>query len=232
MGVVAGSLGNSPPQDVIRGIPFACDPVLRSARGSMQVLAPSDHGLRRLRRCDRLYVRSEPVPQLVGFLSMCFAFLPWLHRVLFCSVLLLMRRLHMIVLRMIVTCEIFRLNTALDVIFDVLKDFTSDSWDALLHLSTSPVPQLGKVDPELVSRGQVLMLGRFPKCRHKSGYTTPSILGAHKWATGQKNPYCLWCPRSLVPIERDKPYCLGGSLGGEMGNITPVVLGFTKVWRT
>ena len=88
----------------------------------MQVLAPSDHNLRRLRECD--------------------------------------------------------------VIFDVLKDFTSHSWDALLHLSTSPIPPLGKVDPELVGRGQVLMLGRFPKCRHKSGYTTPCILGAHKWATG------------------------------------------------
>ena len=127
VGVVAGSVGNLPPEEVIRGIPFACDPVLRSARGSMQVLAPSDHGLRRLRRCDTLYVRSEVVPQFVGFLSVCFAFLPWLHRALFCSVLLLMRRLHMIVLRMIVTCEVFRLKTAPDVIFDVLKDFTSDS---------------------------------------------------------------------------------------------------------
>ena len=107
MEVVAGSVGNSPPEEVIRGIPFACDPGLRSARGSMQVLAPSDHGMRRLRRCDALYVRPEVVPQFVGFLSMCFAFLPWLHRALFCSVLLPMRRLHMIVLRMIVTWEVF-----------------------------------------------------------------------------------------------------------------------------
>ena len=106
----------------------------------MQVLALLDHGLRRLRRCDMVYVRSEPVPQSVGFLSVCFAFLPWLHQALFCSVLLLMRRLHMIVLRTFVTCEVFRLKTAPDVIFDVLKDFTSDSWDVLLHLSTSPVP--------------------------------------------------------------------------------------------
>ena len=67
---VAGSLGNSPPEGVIRGIPSACDPVPRSARGPLQVLAPSDQGLRPLRRCDRLYVRSELVPQLVGFLSM------------------------------------------------------------------------------------------------------------------------------------------------------------------
>ena len=188
---MAGSLGNSPPGEVIRGIPFACDPVLRWARGSMQVLAPSDHNLRRLNRCDASYVRSAVVPQFVSFLSVCFAFLPWLHRALFCSVLLLMRRLHMIVLRTFLHCEVFRLNTAPDVIFDVLKDFTSDSWDALLHLSTSPVPQLGKVDPELVGRAQVLMLGRFPKWRHKSSYTAPSILGAHKWATGRSNPYCL-----------------------------------------
>ena len=34
-----------------------------------------------------------------------------------------------------------------------MKDFTSESWDALSHLSTSPVPQLGKVDPQLVGRG-------------------------------------------------------------------------------
>ena len=206
MDLVAGSLGNSPPEEVIRGIPVACDPVLRSARGSMQVLAPSDHGLRRLRWCDAPYVRSDVVPQFVGFLSVCFAFLPWLHRALFCSVLLLMRRLHMIVLRMFVGCEVFGPKTAPNVIFDVLKDFTSDSWDALLHLSTSPVPQLGKVDPELVGRGQVLMLGRYPKWRHKSGYTTPSILGA----TRRNKLYLLPFPRSLVRIERDKPYCLGG----------------------
>ena len=51
-----------------RGIPCACDPVLRSARGSLQALAPFDQGLRPLRRCDPLYVRSEPLLQFVGFL--------------------------------------------------------------------------------------------------------------------------------------------------------------------
>ena len=142
-----------PPEEVNSEIPFACDPALSSARGSLQVLAPSGHGPRRLRRCDPLYVRSEPVPQFLGFLSMFFAFLPWLHRALSCGVLLLMRRLHMFVLRLFVTCEDFRLKTAPDVIFDVVKDFTADSWDALLHLSTSPVPQLGKVDSELVGCG-------------------------------------------------------------------------------
>ena len=64
-----------------------------------------------------------------------------------------MRRLHMFVLRMFVTCVDFRLKSTPDIIFDVLKNFTLDSWDALLHLSTSPVPQLGKVDPQLVRRG-------------------------------------------------------------------------------
>ena len=59
----------------------------------------------------------------------------------------------MFVLRMFFTCEDFRLKSAPHIIFDVLKDFTSDSWDAMLHLSTSPVPQLGKVDPQLVGRG-------------------------------------------------------------------------------
>ena len=149
--VVAGSLGSLPPEEVIRGIPCACDQVLSSARGSWQVLAPSDHGPRPLRRCDPLYVRSEPVPQFVALLSIFFAFLPWLHRALSCGVLLLMRRLHMFVMCLFVTCEDFRLKTAPDVIFDVLKDFTADSWDALLPLSTSPVP--GRVDPELVGRG-------------------------------------------------------------------------------
>ena len=79
---------------------------------------------------------------------MFFAFLPRLHRALFCSVLLLMRRVHMFVLRMVVTCEGFRLKMAPDVIFDVLKDFTSDSWDALLHL-TPPPP---KVRPRAKSK--------------------------------------------------------------------------------
>ena len=107
------------------------------------------------------------------------------------SVLSLMRRMRMFVLRMVVTCEDFRLKMAPDVIFDVLKDFTSDSWDVLLHLSTTPVPQTGKVDLELVGRGQVFMLARFPKWRHQSGYTTPSNLGAYKWATRRNNPHRL-----------------------------------------
>ena len=64
-----------------------------------------------------------------------------------------MRRLHMFVMRLFVTCEDFRLKTATVVIFDVLKYFAADSWDAPLHLSTSPVAQLGKVGPELVGRG-------------------------------------------------------------------------------
>ena len=78
---------------------------------------------------------------------MFFSFLPWLHRALSCSVLLLMRRVHMFGLRMSVTCADFRLKYAPDIIFGVLKEFTLDSWEALLHLSTSPVSQVGKVDP-------------------------------------------------------------------------------------
>ena len=84
---------------------------------------------------------------------MFFSFLPWLHRALSCNVLLLMRRLHLFVLRMFIACEDFWLKSAPDIFFAVLKDFTSDSWDALLHLSTSPVPQLGKLDPQLVGSG-------------------------------------------------------------------------------
>ena len=49
---VVGSLGSSPPGGVTREIPSACDPMLRSARGSLQVLAPSDQGPRPLRRCN------------------------------------------------------------------------------------------------------------------------------------------------------------------------------------
>ena len=64
-----------------------------------------------------------------------------------------MRRPHLFVLLMFVTCEDFRLKSAPDIILDVLKDFTSDSWEVLLHLSTSPVPQFGKVDPQLVGCG-------------------------------------------------------------------------------
>ena len=91
------------------------------------------------------------MPQFVVFLGTFFSFLPWLHRALPYSVLLLMRCLHMFVLQ--VTCEDFRIKSAPDIIFDVMKDFTTDSWDVLLHLSTSRVPQLSKVDPQLVVRG-------------------------------------------------------------------------------
>ena len=93
------------------------------------------------------------MPPFVSFFSVFFSFLPWLHRALSCSVLLLMRRPHMFVLRMFVTCEDFRLKSVPDIIFDVLKEFTSDSWEGLLHLSTSPVRQVGKVNPQLVGQG-------------------------------------------------------------------------------
>ena len=143
-GVVEGSLGSLPPRGVLREIPSACDPVLRSVQESLQVLAPSDEDPQPLRGCDLLYVRSEPVPRLHGFLRALFSFLPWLHRALSCGVLLLMPRLHLFVLRMF---EDFRLKSAQEIIFDVLKDLTADSWEALLHLSTSPVPQVGMVEP-------------------------------------------------------------------------------------
>ena len=81
---------------------------------------------------------------------MIFSFLPWLHWPLSCSVLLLMRRLHLFILRMFVTCEDFRLKFAPNIIFHVLKEFTLDSWEAVLHLSTSPAPQ---VEPRLVAQG-------------------------------------------------------------------------------
>ena len=93
------------------------------------------------------------MPRFLSFLSMFFSFLPWPHRALSCIVLLLMRCLHLFVLRMFITCGDSRLKSALDIIFDVLKVFTSNSQEALLHLSTSPVPQLGKLDPRLVGQG-------------------------------------------------------------------------------
>ena len=117
--------------------------MLRSARGSLQVLAPSDQCLQSLRRCDPTYVRSHPVPQFVGFLRIFFSFMPGRYRTLSCDVLLLMQRLHMLVLRIFVTCEDSRLKSAPNIIFDVLKDFPPGFWDALMHLSTSPVPRLG-----------------------------------------------------------------------------------------
>ena len=127
--------------------------MLSSAQGSLRVITLADGGPRPLTRADLLYVRSEPVPLFVHFLQAFFSFLPWLHRALSCGVLLLMRRLHLFVLRLFLTCEDFRLRSAPDVTFSALSEFTAESWQALLHLSTSPVPQVGKVDPQLVERG-------------------------------------------------------------------------------
>ena len=153
-----GSRGNSPPAGVTRETPSACDtsvggPVLSSAQGSLRVITLADGGPCPLTRADFLYVRLEPVPLFVHFLQAFFSFLPWLHRALSCGVLLLMRRLHLFVLRFFITCEDFRLRSAPDIIFSALSEFTAESWQALLHLSTSPVPQVGKVDPQLVERG-------------------------------------------------------------------------------
>ena len=59
--------------------------------------------------------------------------------------------------------EDYRLKSAHDVIFHVLKDSTSDAWGALLHLTTSPVPQVGKLDPRLVGQGLGLV-GNYEIC--------------------------------------------------------------------
>ena len=72
---VEGSLGSSPPEGAIRGIPSACDPVLRLARWSLQVLAPTDHGVRPLRRCDPPYVRKF-TSALVCWFFECVVFFP------------------------------------------------------------------------------------------------------------------------------------------------------------
>ena len=127
--------------------------MLSSAQGSLQVITLADGGPRPLTRADLLYVRSEPVPLFVQFLKAFFTFLPWLRQALSCRVLLLMKRLHLFVLRLFVTCEDYRLRSAPDIIFNALSEFTTESWQALLHLSTSPVPQVGRVDPQLVERG-------------------------------------------------------------------------------
>ena len=124
--------------------------MLSSAQGSLQIITLADGGPRPLTRADLLYVRSEPVPLFVQFLQAFFTFLPWLHQALSCGVLLLMKRLHLFVLRLFVTCEDYRLRSAPDIILNALSEFTAESWQALLHLSTSPVPQVGRVDPHLV----------------------------------------------------------------------------------
>ena len=49
--------------------------------------------------------------------------------------------------------RIFDSNIRQISFFDVLKDFTSDSWEALLRLYPSPIPQVGRVDPQLVGKG-------------------------------------------------------------------------------
>ena len=130
-GVGGGSPGNSPPAGVTRETPSASDssvggPVLSSAHGSLPVITLADGGPRPLTRADLLYVRSEPVPLFVHFLQAFFSFLPWLHRALSCGVLLLMRRLHLFVLRLFLTCEDFRLRSAPDIPFSTLSEFTAD----------------------------------------------------------------------------------------------------------
>ena len=153
-----GSPGNSAPVGAIRETPSACDesvggPVLSSAQGSLQIITLADGGPRALTRADLLYVRSEPIPLFVYFLQAFFTFVPWLHQALSCGVLLLMKRLRLFVLRLFVTCEDYRLRSAPDITFNALSEFTAESWQALLHLSTSPVPQVGRVDTQLVERG-------------------------------------------------------------------------------
>ena len=91
--------------------------------------------------------------EFVGFASMFFVFLPWLHRALSCSMLLLMRRMHMFVLQK--TCKTSKMISGAELSRKPSQatTITSDYWRVLLHPSTSPGPQLGTMDPQLVGRG-------------------------------------------------------------------------------
>ena len=144
-------------------------------------------------------VPPEPPPLFARFMAALAPHVEWLARQLRCSEQLLLKRMHLLVIRLFSTAEDWRLELAMETWVGALGELGEEIWDSLLHLTTSPIPVLMRTDPSLAAKG----LGR---------------LGAYEI------PADLW--HRIVPpdfVERAMQYNVEEDREGGAGKIGPGV---------
>ena len=161
---------------------------------SSGVTSPGDAGAD-----DTPTVPPEPPPLFARFMPALAPHVEWLARRLCCSQQLLLKRMHLLVIRLFSTAEDWRLELAIETWVGALEELGEEIWDSLLHLTTSPIPLLMRTEPSLAAKG----LGR---------------LGAYEI------PADLW--HRIVPpdfVERAMQYNVEEDPEGGAGKIGPGV---------
>ena len=144
-------------------------------------------------------VPPEAPPLFARFMAAFAPHVEWLARRLRCYQQLLLRRMHLLVIRLFSTVEDWRLELAMETWVGALGELGEEIWDSLSHLTTSPIPVLMRTDPSLAAKG----LGR---------------LGAYEI------PADLW--HRIVPpdfVERAMQYNVEDDPEGGAGKIGPGV---------
>ena len=97
--------------------------------------------------------KSEATPLFVQFMEVLAPHLPWIARKLPCPLELFFKRSHMFLERSFSTAEDFRFGEALPILLQSFAELQEDAWEGLVHLATSPIPQMARSDPGLAAKG-------------------------------------------------------------------------------
>ena len=92
-------------------------------------------------------------PLFLEFLRACTPHQGWLLAELRCTPWILVKRLTLFVDRVFDMVEDFRLPTAASTLVKVVQGLKHDDWRGLLHVTTSPTPRVGKVNPDILLNG-------------------------------------------------------------------------------
>ena len=92
-------------------------------------------------------------PLILEFLRACTPHLGWPSAELRCTPWILVKRLTLFVDRVFDTAEDFRLPVAPSTLIKAVHGLKCEDWRGLLHVTTSPTPCAGKVNPGILLNG-------------------------------------------------------------------------------
>ena len=98
-------------------------------------------------------MRGSDDPLFLEFLRACTPHLGWLSAELRCGPWILVKRLTLFVDGVFDTAEEFRLPTAASTLVKAVQGLKHGNWRGLLHVTTSPTPHAGKVNPDTLLNG-------------------------------------------------------------------------------
>ena len=92
-------------------------------------------------------------PLFLEFLGPCTPHLGWLSAELCCTPRIVVKRLTWFVDRVFDMAEDFRLPTAPSTLLKAVQGLKREDWRGLLHVTTSPTPRAGRVNPNILLNG-------------------------------------------------------------------------------